>query len=198
MLIGYARISTDGPDQTTDLQRDALIEAGVDPRHLFEDRVSGSRDDRPALKAAREYVQSGDVLLVWKLDRLGRSLSHLLQIVADLEDRGVGLRSLTQSSLDTTTVEGRLLFSIFGALAEYERALIRERVQAGIAAAVRRGRRGGRPRAIDDEKLNAIIKALDTGASKAAVCRNFGVKRSTLLDTLARVGWKKPKHIDQP
>ncbi len=98
MHIGCARVSTDGPDQTTDLQRDALIEAG----DLFEYRVSGSRADRSALKAALDYVQSGDVLLVWKLDRLGCSLSHLLQIVADIEERGVGFRSLTQSSLDTT------------------------------------------------------------------------------------------------
>ncbi|MGB0913132.1 MAG: recombinase family protein [Phaeobacter italicus] len=198
MLIGYARVSTDGGDQTTDLQRDALFAAGVDQRHLFEDRASGARDDRPALRAALDYVQAGDVLLVWKLDRLGRSLSHLLQIVRDLEERGIGFRSLTQSNLDTTTAEGRLFFSIFGALAEYERALIQERVRAGIDAAARRGRRGGRPRAIDDEKLAAIIASLEGGSSKSAVCRSFGVKRTTLIDALARVGWSGPDRSSPP
>lgn len=198
MLIGYVRISTVGGEQSTDLQRDALLSAGVDPRHLFEDRASGARDDRPALKAALDYVQPGDVLLVWKLDRLGRSLSHLLQIVGDLEARGIGFRSLTQSTLDTTTAEGRLFFSIFGALAEYERALIQERVRAGIDAAARRGRRGGRPRAIDEEKLAAIIAALDGGASKSAVCRSFEVKRTTLIDALARAGWSGPDHTTPP
>ena len=123
MLVGYARISKERSDQTTDLQRDALIKAGVDPRHLFEDHLSGSRDNRPTLKSPLDFLQPGGVILVWKLDRLGRSLSHLLQIVADLEERDVGFRFLTQSNLDTTTVEGRLLFSIFRALAKYERSL---------------------------------------------------------------------------
>ena len=120
MLVGYARISKERSDQTTDLQRDALIKAGVDPRHLFEDHLSGSRDNRPTLKSALDFLQPRGVILVWKLDRLGRSLSHLLQIVADLEERDVGFRFLTQSNLDTTTVEGRLFFSIFRALAKYE------------------------------------------------------------------------------
>jgi DNA invertase Pin-like site-specific DNA recombinase len=135
-----------------------------------------------------EYLQSGDVLVVWKLDRLGRSLAHLLGIVNSLKERRVGFRSLTES-MDTTTPSGEFLFQVFGALAQYERALTRERVKAGLAAAKRRGRRGGRPLAITGEKLDAILAALDGDMSKAAVCRNFEVKRTTLIETLARIGW---------
>jgi DNA invertase Pin-like site-specific DNA recombinase len=126
--------------------------------------------------------------VVWKLDRLGRSLPHLLATVNDLKTRGIAFRSLTEQ-MDTTTPQGELLFHVFGALAQFERSLIQERVQAGLAAARRRGRRGGRPVAIDAEKLGAVITALDGGATKAAVCRTFGIKRSTLIDSLARIGW---------
>jgi len=188
MLVGYMRVSTDNDRQTTNLQRDALLAAGVDARHLFEDRASGARGDRPGLAKALEFVHSGDVLVVWKLDRLGRSLSHLLDIVNSLKEKQVAFRSLTEN-MDTTTPSGELLFQVFGALAQYERALTRERVMAGLASAKRRGRRGGRPLAITGEKLDAILAALDSGMSKAAVCRNFGVKRTTLIETLARVGW---------
>jgi DNA invertase Pin-like site-specific DNA recombinase len=191
MLIGYMRVSSDTDRQTTALQRDALIAAGVDDRHLFEDKASGARDDRPGLKNCLHYVKAGDTLVVWKLDRLGRSLSHLLTIVAGLRESGVAFRSLTEG-MDTNTPHGELLFHLFGALAQYERALTRERVQAGLAAAERRGRRGGRPSVIGPEKLEAIIAALDGGTSKAAVCRNFGIPRSTLIDTLARSGWTGP------
>ena len=185
MLIGYMRVSSDNDRQTTDLQRDALIQAGVDPRHLFEDKASGARDDRQGLKQALDYVCEGDCLVVWKLDRLGRSLSHLLQIVTDLQKRGVAFRSLTEQ-MDTTTPHGELLFGIFGSLAQYERALTRERILAGLEAAKKRGTTGGRPRAISDEKLNAIVEALNAGTSKAAICRTFDVKRSTLYDALKR------------
>jgi DNA invertase Pin-like site-specific DNA recombinase len=188
MLVGYMRVSSDNDRQTTDLQRDALIGAGVDSRHLFEDKASGARDDRPGLKACLDFVKADDTLVVWKLDRLGRSLAHLLDIVGSLRDAGVAFRSLTEG-MDTTTPHGELLFHIFGALAQYERALTRERVQAGLAAARRRGRHGGRPAAIEPEKLEAVIAALDGGTSKAAVCRTFGIARSTLIDTLARAGW---------
>ena len=160
MLVGYERISTDGGRQSADLQRDALIAAGVDARHIYGDKLSGSRDDRPGLKACLAFLNAGDTLVVWKLDRLGRSLSHLLATVSELEDRGVGFRSLTEG-MDTTTAQGKLLFSVFGALAEFERSLIRERVNAGLAAAARRGRRGGRPTALSAEKVEAITKALD-------------------------------------
>ncbi len=175
--------------QATDLQRDALLAAGVDPRHVFEDKASGARQDRPGLKAALEYVRSGDCLVVWKLDRLGRSLPHLIQIVMTLQEKGVAFRSLTEQ-MDTTTAHGELLFGLFGALAQYERALTRERVVAGLAAAQRRGRRGGRPRLIDPEKLETMIRALEAGATKASVCRTFNVRRSTLNDALARSGWR--------
>lgn len=188
MLIGYMRVSSDSDRQSTDLQRDALLTAGIDVRHLFEDHASGAKGDRTGLAQALEFVRPGDVLVVWKLDRLGRSLSHLLAIVNSLKDKQVAFRSLTEG-MDTTTPSGELLFHVFGALAQYERALIQERVIAGLGAAKRRGRIGGRPQAITGEKLDAIISALDSGMSKAATCRNFGVKRTTLIKTLARVGW---------
>ena len=188
MLVGYMRVSSDSDRQSTDLQRDALLAAGIDVRHLFEDHASGVKDDRTGLAQALEFVRPGDVLVVWKLDRCGRSLSHLLAIVTSLKDKQVAFRSLTEG-MDTTTASGELLFHLFGALAQYERALIQERVVAGLAAARRRGRIGGRPQAISGEKQDAIVAALDGGMSKAAVCRNFGVKRTTLIETLARIGW---------
>ena len=187
MLVGYMRVSSDSDRQTTNLQRDALLAAGVDERHLFEDHASGAKDDRPGLISAQAFARPGDVLVVWKLDRLGRSLSHLLTIINSLRERQVAFRSLTEG-MDTTTASGELLFHVFGALAQYERALTRERVVAGLAAAKRRGRIGGRPPAIAGEKLEAVIAALKGGMSKAAVCRNFGVKRTTLIETLARLG----------
>lgn len=196
MLVGYMRVSSDSDRQTTDLQRDALLAAGVDERNLFEDHASGTKDDRPGLAAVLAFVRPGDVLVVWKLDRLGRSLSHLLTIVNALQEQKVAFRSLTEG-MDTTTASGELLFHVFGALAQYERTLIQERVVAGLAAAKRRGRVGGRPRAIVGEKLEAIIAALDDGMSKAAVCRNFGVKRTTLIETLARVGWPGTRETSQ-
>lgn len=188
MLVGYMRVSTDGDRQTFDLQRDALLTAGVDERHLFEDRVSGSRGERTGLAKALAFIKAGDCLVVWKLDRLGRSLPHLLSTVTYLKTRGIGFRSLTEQ-MDTATPQGEFLFHVFGALAQFERSLIQERIQAGLAAARRRGRRGGRPTTIDAEKLAAVTSALDGGASKAAVCRTFGIKRSTLIDALARIGW---------
>ncbi|CEJ49036.1 transposase [Xanthomonas citri pv. bilvae] len=160
MLVGYMRVSSDSDRQSTNLQRDALLAAGVDARHLFEDRISGAKDDRAGLTKALEFVRPGDVLVVWKLDRLGRSLSHLLAIVTSLKDKQVAFRSLTEG-MDTSTASGELLFHVFGALAQYERALIQERVVAGLAAARRRGRIGGRPLAIVGEKLEAIIAALN-------------------------------------
>lgn len=200
MLIGYMRISTADERQSVYLQRDALLAAGVDERHLHQDKASGSRDDRPGLKACLADLRAGDVLVVWKLDRLGRSLSHLIRIVEEIKERGVAFRSLTEQ-LDTITPHGEFLFNLFGSLAQYERALIKERVTAGLAAARRRGRKGGRPPSIDPEKVEQIIAALDGGASKASVCRTFQVPRSTLIDTLERVGWSgagaNAKGLDQ-
>jgi DNA invertase Pin-like site-specific DNA recombinase len=137
MIVRYMRVSTDGDRQVLDLQRDAVLAAGVDERHLFEDRASGSRDDRGGLAKALAFLKPGDCLVVWKLDRLGRSLPHLLATVNGLKDRGVAFRSLTEQ-MDTTTPQGEFLFHVFGALAQFERSLTRERVRAGLAAAWRR------------------------------------------------------------
>ena len=189
MLVGYMRVSTADERQSVDLQRDALVAAGVDEPHLHQDRASGAKDDRPGLKACLADLRQGDILIVWKLDRLGRSLSHLLTIITDLKNRGVAFRSITEQ-MDTTTPHGEFLFNVFGSLAQFERALIRERVNAGLAAAKRRGRIGGRPRSLDDEQIEQIVAALDGGASKASVCRAFKVPRSTLLNNLDRIGWK--------
>ncbi len=194
MLIGYMRVSSDTDRQNTDLQKDALLKAGVDERHIFEDKASGAKDDRKGLIEMLKFVKAGDSLIVWKLDRLGRSLSHLIDIVNNLKAKQVSFKSLTEG-MDTSTPSGELLFHVFGALAQYERALITERVNAGLNAARRRGRIGGRPPAISKEKLDVIIASLEQGMSKSAVCRTFDVKRTTLIDTLARIGWPKSGHL---
>ena len=186
MLVGYVRVSTSDDRQSTDLQRDALLSAGIDQRNIHEDRASGARDDRPGLKTCLQFLQPGDILVVWKLDRLGRSLPHLIEIVGDLRQRGVGFRSLNEA-IDSTTAMGEFLFHVFGALAQYERALIRERVLAGLVAAKRRGRVGGRPRKLDAERLGAAQALLLTGMTVSAAARSVGVPRSTLVDSLGRI-----------
>lgn len=186
MLVGYVRVSTADDRQNTDLQRDALKSVGIDDRQIFEDRVSGARATRPGLAACLDYLKPNDVLVVWKLDRLGRSLPHLIEIVASLRARGVGFRSLTET-LDTTTAMGEFLFHVFGALAQYERALIRERVKTGLDSARARGRRGGRPRTLDSERIGAAQALLAEGRmTVTSVARSFGVPRSTLADSLKR------------
>ena len=177
MLIGYARVST--TDQNSDLQIDALLKAGVDRRHIFEDRMSGMRADRPRSNEALSYAADGDVLVVWKLDRLARSLPHLIEIVAGLDRRSVGFRSLTES-IDTTTAGGRLTFHIFGALAQFERDIIRERTVAGLEAAAARGRRGGRPKAMDGAKVEAARRLLASGMPIKDVAATLEVGISTL------------------
>src|SRR5271168_3906464 len=194
MMVGYMRVSSEGDRQVLDLQRDALLAAGVDECHLYEDHASGSRGDRAGLTKVLAFLRSGDCLVVWKLDRLGRSLPHLLATVNDLKARGIGFRSLTEQ-MDTTTPQGEFLFHVFGALAQFERSLTQERVKAGLDAARRRGRRGGRPNGIDAEKLAAVVVALDSGATKASVCRTFGIARSTLVDSLTRIGWSAGGNI---
>lgn len=191
MKVGYARVSLSDGRQDTALQIDALVEAGVDQRHIFEDKASGARDDRPALKKVLAYLKEGDTLVVWKLDRLGRSLSHLLQIVQDLNKRGIGFQSVTQSQIDTSTPEGRLFLQVIGMVSEYERELTRERTIAGLKAAERRGRKGGRPPVIDQEKIDAAIAMLEAGKPMAATARALEVARPTLISTLKRVGWKQ-------
>jgi DNA invertase Pin-like site-specific DNA recombinase len=174
MLIGYARIST--TDQTLALQQDALKTAGCD--RIFTDTASGSRPDRPGLTEALGYVRAGDTLVVWRLDRLGRSLAHLIQTVTQLQERGVHFRSL-QEQLDTATSGGKLVFHFFGALAEFERDLIRERTMAGLAAARARGRRGGR-RGLSPEKVRQLRTLAADKANKVAdICKTLGVSRAT-------------------
>jgi DNA invertase Pin-like site-specific DNA recombinase len=177
MLIGYARIST--TDQTLALQKDALTEAGCN--RIFTDTASGSRADRSGLTEALSYVRTGDTLVVWRLDRLdrlGRSLAHLIETVRDLQERGVHFRSL-QEHLDTGTSGGKLVFHVFGALAEFERDLIRERTMAGLAAARARGRRGGR-RGLSSVKVRQIrTLAADRMNSVAAICKALGISRAT-------------------
>jgi len=185
MLVGYCRVSIADDRQTTDLQQDALSNIGIDKRNIYEDRASGSKDNRPGLKACLDYLTEGDILVVWRLDRLGRSLTHLIDIVAGLKSRGIGFRSLNET-IDTTTATGELLFHLFGALAQYERALIRERVIAGLRAAERRGRQGGRPRALDVEKIETAKELLAGGRTVSAAARTLGIPRSTLVSTLQR------------
>lgn len=176
MLIGYCRVST--IDQNPDLQRDALTNAGCE--RLFEDRMTGTKKDRPGLTEALAFARPGDTITVWRLDRLGRSLKDLLQIVGDLEERGVGLRSLTES-IDTSSSGGRLIFSIFGAIGEFERNLIRERTLAGLDAARRRGRTGGRPKALSERDILAAKAMLnEDNLTVAEVAGRMGVSVPTL------------------
>jgi DNA invertase Pin-like site-specific DNA recombinase len=160
MLTGYARISQDS--QSIDLQIDALRAAGCEK--IFSDTMSGSRNNRPGLLQALEFVRSADVICVWRLDRLGRSLSHLIGLMQDLERRGIGFRSLTEA-IDTTTIGGRLTFNLFASLAEFERSVLRERTRAGLQAARQRGRLGGRPRSLTAEKFEAARRLLESGVS---------------------------------
>src|SRR2546421_4899615 len=148
MLVGYARVSTQ--DQTLNLQKDALEKIGC--TKIFTDTASGTQTERKGLEEAIDFLRAGDSLVVWRLDRLGRSLRHLIEVITALEKRGIGFKSLTES-IDTTTSGGKLIFHIFGALAEFERNLIRERTMAGLAAARARGHKGGRRRVMDAKKL---------------------------------------------
>jgi DNA invertase Pin-like site-specific DNA recombinase len=176
MLIGYARVST--VDQDPSLQLDALRAAGCD--ELFEERASGARSDRPVLAQAMKFAREGDTLVVWRLDRFGRSLKDLIENVQALRDKGVGFRSLAES-VDTTTAGGQLVFHVFGALAEFERELIRERTLAGLAAARARGRKGGRPPKMTKRKVKQADRLLsDPQADIRAICETLGVSKSTL------------------
>jgi DNA invertase Pin-like site-specific DNA recombinase len=174
MHIGYARIST--TDQTLALQKDALSVVGCE--RIFTDTASGSRADRPGLAEALTYVRTGDTLVVWRLDRLGRSLAHLIDTVRELQDRGVHFRSL-QEQLDTATSSGKLVFHVFGALAEFERDLIRERTMAGLAAARARGRRGGRPGLSAEKARQLRTLGGDRTNSVGSICQTLGISRAT-------------------
>ena len=176
MLVGYARVST--LDQDPALQLDALKATGCE--RIFTEKASGTQRDRPQLKAALEYLREGDSLVVWKLDRLARSLTQLITSVADLEGRGIGLRSITEQ-IDTTTAGGRLIFHIFGALAEFERAVIRERTSAGLAAARARGKKGGRPTTMKDKDITAAKAMLaDPSLTVEDIAERLHVSPATL------------------
>ena len=184
MLIGYARVSTD--DQNLDLQRDALQKACCDK--IYTDQQSGVSSDRSGLATVLEVARSGDTLVIWRLDRLGRSLKGLIHLVEKLDRQGVGLKSL-QENIDTTTSGGRLVFHLFGALAEFERNLIRERTQAGLSAARARGRQGGRPKLLDTQKRELALRLhQERQHSIADICRLMGISKSTLYNYLAEQG----------
>jgi DNA invertase Pin-like site-specific DNA recombinase len=175
MLIGYARVSTH--DQTLNLQQDALTKAGCNK--IFTDTASGAKAERKGLEQAIAYVRKGDTLVVWRLDRLGRSLPHLIATMTDLEERGIGFKSLTEN-IDTTTSGGKLIFHIFGALAEFERNLIRERTTAGLMAARARGRKGGRPRALTAKQRSIAQDLYEKRHPIAEICRTLKISKSTL------------------
>jgi DNA invertase Pin-like site-specific DNA recombinase len=183
MLVGYMRVSKTDGSQVTDLQRDALLAAGVDARYLYEDATSGKRDDRPGLTSCLKALREGDTLVVWKLDRLGRDLRHLVNTVHDLTVRGIGFKVLTGhgASIDTTSPSGKLVFGIFAALAEFERELIVERTKAGMAAARARGRVGGRRYKMTPAKLRLAMAAMGQPETRiGALCRELGITRQTL------------------
>jgi DNA invertase Pin-like site-specific DNA recombinase len=176
MLVGYARIST--TDQTLDLQRDALTKAGCSK--IFTDTASGAKSEREGLTEAISYVRAGDTLVVWKLDRLGRSLKDLIERITELNNRHIGFKSITEN-IDTTTSGGKLIFHIFGALAEFERDIIRERTNAGLEAARSRGKKGGRPPALTPQKIQlARTLYADKKTSVSEICKMLGISRHTL------------------
>jgi DNA invertase Pin-like site-specific DNA recombinase len=179
--IGYARVST--LEQEMALQLDALRAAGCD--RIFEDRASGAKTDRPGLTQALAFVREGDVLVTWKLDRLARSLPHLIETVNQLEECGAGLQSLTEA-IDTTTPGGRLIFHVFGALAQFERDLIRERTRAGLFAAASRGRRGGRKPVVTADKLSRAKSLIGKGLTVREAASRLKIGKTALYDALAQ------------
>jgi len=180
MLIGYARISQD--TQSINLQIDALSAAGC--KKIFSDTASGSRSDRPGLKEALEFARAGDCLCVWRLDRLGRTLPHLIALMQELERREIGFKSLMEA-IDTTTPGGRLTYNLFASLAEFERSVLRERTRAGLAAARQRGRLGGRPKLMTVEKFDAARSLLKAGTPARDVATALGISVPTLYRHLA-------------
>jgi DNA invertase Pin-like site-specific DNA recombinase len=179
MLIGYARVSTH--EQTLNLQQDALTKAGC--TKIFTDTASGAKTARIGLEDALNYVRKGDTLVVWRLDRLGRSLPHLITTMTDLEERGSGFKSLTEN-IDTTTSGGKLIFHIFGALAEFERNLIRERTQAGLIAARARGKKGGRPKVLTGKQLSIAQDLYDKKHPITEICRTLKISKPTLYRSI--------------
>ena len=179
-LVGYARVSTNG--QELELQADALLKAGVGKKCLYTDKVSGSTSSRPGLDACLQQLKPGDTLLVWRLDRLGRSLRHLVDLVESLRQRGIGFRSICDGAIDTTTASGELIFNVFASLAQFERRLIQERTKAGLTAARARGRKGGRPAIAADHPSVVTAKKLyaDRSMPVADICQTLKISRPTL------------------
>lgn len=195
MLIGYMRVSKADGTQATHLQRDALMEAGIDPAHIYEDQASGRREDRPGLMTCLKALRPEDTLIVWKLDRLGRNLRHLINTVHDLTGRGVGLKVLTGhgAAIDTTTPAGKLVFGIFAALSEFERELISERTKAGLTSARARGRKGGRPYKMTAAKLRLAMAAMGEPETKVSdLCDELGITRQTLYRHVSPKGELRP------
>lgn len=193
MKIGYARVSTD--DQNLDLQIDALLKAGCDERSIYRDTASGKNVGCAELEQCLRALREGDTLMVWRLDRLGRSLPDLVRIIDDLHARGIGFESLTER-IETSTGAGKLMFHVIGALAEFERQLIRERTQAGLQAARARGRQGGRPSKLTDQQKREIRALLrDPEVRASDVAKRYGVGRSTLYRA---VGAVPPRRAQQP
>jgi DNA invertase Pin-like site-specific DNA recombinase len=185
-LIGYARVSKD--QQELELQLDALQKAGCGKKEIFKDKVSGARTARPGLDACLRELREGDVLVVWRLDRLGRSMRHLIDLVEELKDRGVGFKSVCDGVIDTTTASGELIFNVFACLAQFERRLIQERTRAGLSAARARGRLGGRrPIPSDDPRVQMAKKMhADKDIAVPDICRTLRMSRPTLYRYLAR------------
>jgi len=183
MQIGYARVSKADGSQALDLQRDALKKARVKPKNIYHDLASGNKEDRPGLSACLKALREGDVLVVWKLDRLGRDLRHLVNTVQELAERAIGFKVLTGqgADIDTTTASGKLVFGIFAALAEFERELIRERTKAGLAAARARGRKGGRQFALTKSQVRLAQAAMGQPETHVGqLCQELQVTRTTL------------------
>ena len=194
-MIGYTRVSKADGSQVHHLQHDALIAAGVDPKRIYQDSISGARDSRPGLDACLAALAPGDTLVIWKLDRLGRSLRHLVNTVGELTARGIGLKVLTGEGamIDTTTASGRLMFGIFAALAEFERELIAERTIAGLASARARGRKGGRPFKMTAAKLRLAMAAMGQPETKVGdLCQELGITRQTLYRHVSPMGELRP------
>src|SRR5437764_10630749 len=179
MLIGYARVSTN--EQNLDLQRDALLKAGVSAKDIYTDKITGIKADRPGLNQALSHLREGDTLVVWRLDRLGRSLRHLIETVTTLSEQGISFQSLTEH-IDTSTATGTLVFQIFGALAEFERNLIKERTVAGLLSARARGKKGGRPKGNPDARKVALAKKFynDHALSIPEILKTLNISKSTL------------------
>lgn len=183
MKIGYVRVSKADGSQVLDLQEDAMRALDIDPSNIYYDRLSGKKDNRPGLDACLKALRPGDTLVVWKLDQLGRNLTHLVNTVQGLNDRGIGFKVISGqgAEIDTTTAAGKLIFGIFAALAEFERELIRERTLAGLNAARARGKKGGRKHQLSKGQVRlaqASMKNKDTNVSE--LCRELGVSRQTL------------------